>query len=868
MPVYNEIIEWSYNKPEFMRDGLRRLLINPSLSSIDIDELTLILKKEVGFTGIVINAVPVTLTDIPVHVNQVTQNTKLTIIEKPVNINALYHKAKLEFSKDGLTIVYGNNGSGKSSYARILKKLCWSRHKNVELKKNVYTKDLSSQAVTIAFDNGGTNTTFNWAQGQATHQLLNSIFVFDTNCANIYLNNENNTEYKPLGIDLLESLIAVCNKVDSILNSEMQLLNSIKPTLDGIKYSATNLLQWYNKVETIQIADINLKLSHSQINEDRKNELIQLLKSANPLEENKIISQKIQRFETVKNSIRLIETAFSEQNILSLKQFKGNLIDTQDAYKLAQQSLKVNNPLAGVGSETWRLMWEAAKNFAITEIHPHSHNFPDAQSIETCVLCQQSLNPDAITRLNRFNEFVLDKTNSSFQNARKQLSDKILEFSNLEINITDTFSELKLDISSFESTLGEFELEFGRIKKQLLEYGQLENNIELSINSTLVPLSNLIQLEINRLNNAILQNGQLATARIKFEKELLEIEALEFLTTQKVAIVKYVTEYSTKHWLNQCKSKINIAMISRKIGEIMESQAIQLQQIEFFKHLNYLDKGIASKVAIKKTRTTGGTTHQKCDFIGIDEPLNNILSDVEQKIIALSNFLSECTIDNATNSIVFDDPVTSLDQDFREAIANIIVELSKNRQIIVLTHDLFFLRLLMDTHKVNVSSDCAIIGLTKDKEVSGFSSDEIPYLVKNTQERIDNIKKILVQVNSLQPSEQLVIEALLDGARKRVRMLIEKSVEELLANKSIERFSKKINVKSGNLSSFVVVEHSDIQLLLTLFGKYSITEHDGSSSTLPQLPDKAEIDSDLRDFGNWKNDFNARLKAFKTINGY
>jgi wobble nucleotide-excising tRNase len=73
---------------------------------------------------------------------------------------------------------------------------------------------------------------------------------------------------------------------------------------------------------------------------------------------------------------------------------------------------------------------------------------------------------------------------------------------------------------------------------------------------------------------------------------------------------------------------------------------------------------------------------------------STILSEVEQKLIALSNFLAECTIDNRLNTIIFDDPVTSLDMDYRDKISDKIVQLSQNRQMSCFTHDLSFLRCL------------------------------------------------------------------------------------------------------------------------------------------------------------------------------
>ena len=94
-------------------------------------------------------------------------------------------------------------------------------------------------------------------------------------------------------------------------------------------------------------------------------------------------------------------------------------------------------------------------------------------------------------------------------------------------------------------------------------------------------------------------------------------------------------------------------------------------------------------------------------------------------------------------------------------------------------------------------------------------------------------------------------------------MLLERSVEEVLSNRTYERFSKNINLKRGYLSSYVVTEETDINFILGLFGKYSITEHDGGISTIPRLPSKTDIEDDIREFSLWKNSFKAKLKAFR-----
>lgn len=54
----------------------------------------------------------------------------LKSVGKPEDVNDLASDQTLSFEKSGLTIVYGDNGAGKSGYARILKHACRARIDN------------------------------------------------------------------------------------------------------------------------------------------------------------------------------------------------------------------------------------------------------------------------------------------------------------------------------------------------------------------------------------------------------------------------------------------------------------------------------------------------------------------------------------------------------------------------------------------------------------------------------------------------------------------------------------------------------------------------------------------------------------------
>lgn len=857
MTIYQEILTWSQTKPDFIKDSLRRLISQPNISQDDITEVYSLLKKENGAANISLNPIPFDSSHIP-NVSTIGNNyPKLKSIKEPINICALHSEGELEFSTNGLSIIYGGNGSGKSSYSRILKKVCWSRNPGIELKKNVFSPSDSDQKVDFIIHNNGTDTNFQWSENLPPHPDLNSIYVFDTDCGEIYVNKENPTEYKPIGIDLLERLIGLLNNVSQQVSTEIIGYNTQKPTLDNELHS-TNNGRWYLTLENKSEESVqNINLTPEEIS--RKQELSTLLRTQNPQELLGNLSGQKSRIESIKQQFSRIEANFNEGNIDLVKSIRNRYETTRRAYDLAKSELDEINNLNGFGTDPWRVLWDAARNFAESNGMTDGQNFPSDASLENCVLCQQELDQNAKERLTGFSHFILNDVSTQLRIIQGEIREKIAFYNSLTLPLFENLTEINQFIGDFQRKYIDFNSSFNSSRLSIIHF--LENGGELNINFSII--SNCIDDIIQRLDVQINQTRSLLENRTSIVSEHNELRVKEFLFNNRTVILQYYQEFKYKAWLQDCQSQLNTGPISRKIGDLMENQAVDLQHQEFINHLSYFNRDLASKVLLSKTRTHQGNTFQKCSLDGLSDSLNSVLSEGEQKIIALSNFLAESTIDGKKNSLIFDDPVTSLDMDYRDLIANKIVELSQDRQVIVFTHDLSFMRLLLDTHKSITNTDCFIIGIDKYNGISGIVTDEIPYLAKNVQERINSIRRILSEHDGLALTDAHGRETKLDSARKRFRMLLERSVEELLSNKTYERFSKNIHLKKGNLSSYIVTDQGDIDFLINLYSKYSVTEHDGGTTTLSQIPDKAEIESDITDYSNWKNGFKEKLRVFK-----
>ena len=139
-------------------------------------------------------------------------------------------------------------------------------------------------------------------------------------------------------------------------------------------------------------------------------------------------------------------------------------------------------------------------------------------------------------------------------------------------------------------------------------------------------------------------------------------------------------------------------------------------------------------------------------------------------------------------------------------------------------------------------------------------SDEIPYLSKNVQERVNTIRKGLAEINALDITQIKEKEEKIITLKDYMRQLLERTVEDILINKTVTRFSKNINFKRGNLQNIVMVRKDDIDFLLGLYGRYSEMIHDGSTELVSASLTEDEISNNLRDYETWKKEFLDRVK--------
>src|SRR5581483_12169834 len=141
LSALHEILRWAENRSVWQRDALRRIIVSGGIDEAGLEDLERLCRhdhKADSSKAALPTAEPLAAKHLPPGPG--TQaSVALTSIGKLDGVNKLPSDQVLTFgSSPGLTVIFGNNGSGKSGYARVIKRACRSRGAPPVIRPNVY----------------------------------------------------------------------------------------------------------------------------------------------------------------------------------------------------------------------------------------------------------------------------------------------------------------------------------------------------------------------------------------------------------------------------------------------------------------------------------------------------------------------------------------------------------------------------------------------------------------------------------------------------------------------------------------------------------------------------------------------------------
>ncbi|RZK01554.1 MAG: hypothetical protein EOO46_19965, partial [Flavobacterium sp.] len=293
----------------------------------------------------------------------------------------------------------------------------------------------------------------------------------------------------------------------------------------------------------------------------------------------------------------------------------------------------------------------------------------------------------------------------------------------------------------------------------------------------------------------------------------------------------------------------NTKSITIKQGELFTTHITEKYTDTFTNECQLLN---APKVVQISQKNARGSTLRKLQVAGI--VANSVLSEGEQRAISLADFLTEVQMNPNNKGVFFDDPITSQDHHRREKIAERLVGLASQKQVIVFTHDIaFFIRLKISAEIANTPLSYTTIRNTGG--TPGVINPQLPWIVQPVKARIGTLKDMLVRLKKIEKEKSE--DEYLFAAKSWYSLLREaweRAVEERLLKGVVERFSFRIQTQK--IKKIIVTDDliNEIEIGMTESSKWV---HDAAAGLNPTPPDTTKAESDLKFF----EDFAAKCVA-------
>lgn len=864
MNVADEILTWSQltERPKWMRDALRRIFVNGALDSKDIDELESIIRHSVDLTSEAphIEAIPL---DKP-HLRSLANTTKpvtLASVKDAQNANALVPKQTLNFKRNGLTIIYGDNGAGKSGYARILKKACRARGHLGRILPNAYlatpTKDAAS--ATIGFFIGDKEDKVDWVDDKHTDEALSNIAVFDHVAGRAYLQDTNAIYYLPFEIDALVRLAHAADTISNRIIKERHLYSG-KSDLTHLTTQKTEVASFINLLSAQTNETDVIKLATLTTEETSKLAKLEAqLREMEATDPNKKASElrlTAQRLTLTMENLVEISTRLALGNCTKLRQLRDDVKEAQRAANVAANHNFSDLPISNIGTTTWKKLWEAAKEFAESEMHP-GQNYPKTQEGEVCVLCQTPYDQSAVTRMERFAEFVDNTTRKKADELAKSLDSAVATLMQLPLTNADfgeRVKEITVQLPSFGPQVESLiKWSIQRRKKLLIDI-----NGEDWHSTEDVPLSNfdpITQMITSLLESAdTLEKNAEPKAMAKLREEIEPLRARNELLRHKDTVIKEIRRLKAHEQIDKALSMLDTRQISLKIGRLTEQIFKSGVKETFENELKELNlRNI--KVKLQKTGTRKGEfLHQ----IVLDTaaknvaPLPEVGSEGELRCVALAGFLAEAATIPSKSGMIIDDPVSSLDHEKREIVARRLVSEASTRQVIIFTHDLAFLDRLTEFAELD-KVDYMVQTLICGGHGPGKCEDRLPWFAQKTRERLSDLRERVEKARKVFEEEGgMAYEDCVRAIYEHLRQTWERAIEEHLLNDAVRRYSRKVQTQRLK-AAYKRFSQSEYMEIDRHYSRASNFAHDQPSAGPMALPDPDAMLADIEHLDAWVN---------------
>jgi AAA domain len=790
---------------------------------------------------------------------------QIAAIKNLRNVNALAEDQRLPINPSGLTVIYGENGTGKSGYSRVFKRACRARDQREPIHPNAHKKpsEIGPPQATFELIVEGNPVEVEWTFGKEAPEQLSAIAIFDSHCARAYVDNHGDFAYVPYGLDILEGLVNVCTKLRTMAAKEQE---DTKPNIE-LFATLSNTQTQVGKLLTslsskTKPEDVEVLAKMTEADQERLVILNKTLAETDPKQKAEILKRQATRFANLSMRIGTAIGLVSDSNIANLKSLIVKSKIAKQAADLAGKQFKETpGLLPGTGGEEWKALFDAARAFAV-ESHP-GKNFPHLGSESACPLCQKTLASDGSARLEAFEVFYQQAAEKAEKTARQ-----------VAVSAYNTVKQAQIDLVIDEALAKELEESSQKLaddctnmqkalidrRSSILDASKPEGDWNVITGLPFDPRETLDTFKTQLLAEAkILEDSLDEKAKALLVNEKTELDARQMLFDLKDAVLDAITKFVLKEKLIACHAATGATGISRKSTELSNTMATK--EVADILNNELKNLNVHELKVVMKPESPGGKTRFKLvlEILG-NASAKDILSEGEQRAIAIASFLAEVNLGKGRGGIVFDDPVSSLDHRRRWHVAKRLAEEAKQRQVIVLTHDIYFLCILQqeaDAAGIELAAQC----IRKAPTGFGVQTDRLPFDAMSTSKRVKSLKQMQeTAAKAHKTGDEDEAKRITRETYYHLRLAWERGVEEVLLQGAVTRFDEGVSTQK---LSYVVVEDSDYLVIDAGMTKSSKFAHDPAISAHLPTPHPDELSADIEALETWRISVESRKVAIR-----
>lgn len=767
MATIDDVITWANTLPPWQGDVVRRLLEagEQPLNAHDYSEILALAKSDLKLAP-----PPDNLKPIPPAAGKfsgapaTTVAVKLLSIGDVRNVNIIKSGQTQPFAESGVTVVYGDNGSGKSGYSRILKLACQARDKDERILTDVFaTTPAGTPTAILKIKQDTTTKDITWTQGTAADPILTNITVFDGRCARVITDDRNEISYLPYGGDVFQKTADIVLKVKADVEAD---ITDLVPVQDSAVVAGTASAIFLESLsETTKDEDIQAATFWTPQDEVELSSQEELARTSGSTK----ATQEVVRLDKIKGRVNIAASTVTglaaECANLTNEAIEKVLVElnaAQLAYAAAVAERKPSEPLPGVAStDEWEILYKAAKKYSEEIAYP-GEPFPKTTNA-VCVLCQQSLGEEAVARFARFKKFMEDATSTVLADKRKAL--KSLR-ENVEVltplsgaaleSICDELASLDVKVADALRTYHAAVAARKAAALALLKEGEASEKAALLTPWPASPEEALRAVAQTLTGKATdITNAAKPEEYKKLIANIAQFKSRKALSVRKADIGAFVMNARRNADLRLIAATLRTQEITRQ-GTTVIRKNLTPELLDALKTELIALGETRVPVSVRPSGAAGETAHEML-LEGANAPgktrMSQVLSEGEARVIAIAGFLAELQLAPHANAIVFDDPVSSLDHVFTGKIAARLAREGLTRQVIIFTHNIGFLMELEDVRaalaKAGTPVAVAVHTLRRAGKLAGITTDGAPWYALKVKQRAQQVEQLVHKIKPL-----------------------------------------------------------------------------------------------------------------------